>query len=40
MDRIVVRFTERTTLYLGQSAATDMGLLIGIGFSLYAANDA
>ena len=40
MERIVVRSTEKTALYLGQSASIDRGLHIGIGVSLYAANDA
>jgi hypothetical protein len=32
-------YTERTSLYLGQSASIDMGLHIGNGVSLHAADD-
>jgi hypothetical protein len=41
MERIVVRFTERTSLYLRKSASTNMGLLIiEHGVSPDAADDA
>ena len=39
-ERIVVRFTERTALYLGQSASNDMGLRIEHGVAPDAAKDA
>ena len=40
MERIVVRLTERTSLYLEKTAPIDMGLLIEHGFGLDAADDA
>ena len=39
MERIVIRFTEMTSPYLGQSKSIDMGLHIEHGVSPDAADD-
>ena len=39
MERTVIRFTERTSPYLGQSKSIDIGLLLGNGVSPDAADD-